>query len=100
MTRKPTKLDKAYESRRFLDSVDARPLRILSEYLHPFARFEEQNVSDTIVFMGSARRGACPATMPARPWSKHGPAAAASRRPNGWWRYRAITRTRANSPGG
>ncbi len=55
MTRKPTKLDKAYQSRRFLDSVDARPLRILSEYLHPFARFEDQNVSDTIVFMGSAR---------------------------------------------
>jgi hypothetical protein len=55
MTRKQTKLDNAYRSRRFLDSVDARPLRILSEYLQPFARFEDQDVSDTIVFMGSAR---------------------------------------------
>ncbi len=55
MTRKPTSLDEAYLNQRFLDSVDARPLRILSEYLYPFARFEDQDVSDTIVFMSSAR---------------------------------------------
>ena len=55
MTRKRANLDKAYRNPRFLDSADARPLRILSEYLHPFARFEDQDVSDTIVFMGSAR---------------------------------------------
>ena len=45
----------AYHNREFLDSRDARALRILSEYLEPLARFEKQGVDDTIVFMGSAR---------------------------------------------
>ena len=46
---------KAYTNERFLRSRDARTLRILSEYLEPEARFESEHVSDTIVFMGSAR---------------------------------------------
>src|ERR1700761_8461337 len=46
---------KAYMNQRFLDSRDGRALRILSEYLEPLARFNRQHVSDTIVFMGSAR---------------------------------------------
>ncbi len=46
---------KAYRNDDFLDSRDARPLRILSEYMEPEARFEELNISDTIVFFGSAR---------------------------------------------
>ena len=46
---------KAYENEEFLNSRDARPLRILAEYLEPQARFEEQHVHDTIVFFGSAR---------------------------------------------
>jgi uncharacterized protein (TIGR00730 family) len=46
---------KAYMNQRFLDSRDARALRILSEYLEPLARFNRQRVKDTIVFMGSAR---------------------------------------------
>jgi uncharacterized protein (TIGR00730 family) len=39
----------------FLDSDDARPLRILSEYLRPLYRFRQQRVHDTVVFFGSAR---------------------------------------------
>ena len=46
---------KAYEDTRFLGSRDARPLRILAEYLEPLYRFQRHNVEDTIVFMGSAR---------------------------------------------
>ena len=45
----------AYRDEAFLDSDDARPLRILSEYLAPLRAFREQNVQDTIVFFGSAR---------------------------------------------
>jgi uncharacterized protein (TIGR00730 family) len=46
---------KAYEDRRFLESKDARALRILAEYLEPLSRFKRHGVQDTIVFMGSAR---------------------------------------------
>src|SRR2546427_7961930 len=37
----------------FLNSKDARALRILSEYLEPKSRFDHHKVDDTIVFMGS-----------------------------------------------
>ncbi len=46
---------KAYQDRRFLESKEARALRILAEYLEPQARFRRYGVQDTIVFMGSAR---------------------------------------------
>jgi hypothetical protein len=46
---------KAYQDTRFLESKDARALRILAEYLEPLYRFQRNNVQDTIVFMGSAR---------------------------------------------
>ena len=46
---------KAYQNTRFLESKDARALRILSEYLEPLSRFKRYGVQDTIVFMGSAR---------------------------------------------
>jgi len=46
---------KAYRDRTFLNSKDARALRILAEYLEPKSRFEKFSVDDTIVFMGSAR---------------------------------------------
>ena len=46
---------KAYEDMSFLNSRDARPLRILAEYMEPEARFKEYNIADTIVFFGSAR---------------------------------------------
>jgi len=45
----------AYKNEAFLDSDDARPLRIIAEYLDPLATFRRQNVRDTIVFFGSAR---------------------------------------------
>jgi uncharacterized protein (TIGR00730 family) len=46
---------KAYSNQAFLNSKDARALRILAEYLEPKSRFEYHKVDDTIVFMGSAR---------------------------------------------
>ena len=46
---------KAYRNQAFLNSKDARALRILAEYLEPKSRFERHHVDDTIVFMGSAR---------------------------------------------
>ena len=45
----------AYRNQPFLDSEDARPLRILSEYLWPLSHFRQQKIQDTIVFFGSAR---------------------------------------------
>ena len=45
----------AYEDKAFLTSDDGRPLRIVAEYLQPLHRFRLANVSDTIVFFGSAR---------------------------------------------
>jgi uncharacterized protein (TIGR00730 family) len=46
---------KAYKEPAFIDSKDARPLRILAEYLEPKSRFEHYGIEDTIVFFGSAR---------------------------------------------
>ena len=46
---------KAYREPAFINSKDARPLRILAEYLEPKSRFEHFGVEDTIVFFGSAR---------------------------------------------
>ena len=45
----------AYEDDEFLHSTDARPLRILAEYLEPLHRFKAHNIQDTVVFFGSAR---------------------------------------------
>ena len=45
----------AYLDPSFLESEEARPLRILAEYLEPLRRFKAQNIQDTVVFFGSAR---------------------------------------------
>jgi uncharacterized protein (TIGR00730 family) len=45
----------AYYDRDFLESDEARPMRIIAEYLEPLRRFREQNIQDTVVFFGSAR---------------------------------------------
>jgi uncharacterized protein (TIGR00730 family) len=45
----------AYHSLEFLESDEARPIRILAEYLEPLRRFQIQNIQDTVVFFGSAR---------------------------------------------
>jgi uncharacterized protein (TIGR00730 family) len=55
----------AYKNENFLDSDDARPLRILAEYLHPLHAFQEQGIVGTIVFFGSAR------ILPAGPLSRY-----------------------------
>lgn len=51
----PAKPDKAYNDYQFLNSSDARTIRILAEYLEPLRRFRRQGVRDTVVFFGSAR---------------------------------------------
>ncbi len=45
----------AYLFPEFLESQEARPIRILAEYLEPVRRFKEQKIQDTVVFFGSAR---------------------------------------------
>jgi hypothetical protein len=45
----------AYEDPRFMESLAARPLRILAEYFDPLTRLRQANVADTIVMFGSAR---------------------------------------------
>src|SRR5271156_1566393 len=45
----------AYLNETFLESPDARGLRILSEYLEPLSHFRDEKIQDTIVFFGSAR---------------------------------------------
>src|SRR4051812_34427234 len=45
----------AYLDASFLESADARPVRILAEYLEPLRHFSRENVHDTVVFLGSAR---------------------------------------------
>jgi uncharacterized protein (TIGR00730 family) len=45
----------AYQDHQFLESGDARMLRILSEYLAPQARLRRAGVHHTVVFFGSAR---------------------------------------------
>ena len=51
MTQQPL----AYHDLEFLDSSEARPIRILAEYLEPLKRFRDENIQDTVVFFGSAR---------------------------------------------
>ncbi len=53
--KKPIKPVKAYKNIEFLNSADARTIRILSEYYEPKSRFEKYKIVDTIVFFGSAR---------------------------------------------
>jgi len=45
----------AYKNESFLDSDDARPLRILAEYLQPLHAFQRERICGTVVFFGSAR---------------------------------------------
>jgi len=45
----------AYHDPKFMESLTARPLRILAEYLDPLSRLRRADVGDTIVMFGSAR---------------------------------------------
>lgn len=51
----PVRSPLAYRNEEFLDSDDARPIRIIAEYLEPMQSFRRERVCDTIVFFGSAR---------------------------------------------
>ena len=51
----PDAIPLAYKDMSFMEGDDARPLRILAEYLAPMHGFQREKVSDTIVFFGSAR---------------------------------------------
>jgi len=51
----PARPPLAYRNEAFLDSADARPLRILAEYLAPLQSFRRARICDTVVFFGSAR---------------------------------------------
>jgi uncharacterized protein (TIGR00730 family) len=55
MTHNKTQSVKAYKNIPFLNSPDARLIRMMSEYLEPFSRFRRSKVADTLVFFGSAR---------------------------------------------
>jgi hypothetical protein len=55
-------LEKAYKNPDFLLGEEARPVRILCEYLEPLARFEKHNVRRAIIFFGSARLKPKPAS--------------------------------------
>jgi len=49
------KRTKSYKNPEFLNSPDARVIRLLSEYLEPQQRLRKERIQDTIVFFGSAR---------------------------------------------
>lgn len=49
------KIEKAYKNMDFINSSDARVLRIMAELLEPKQRFQKNNIKDMIVFFGSAR---------------------------------------------
>ena len=49
------KPEKAYKNLEFLNSPDARGIRIMSEFVEPLTRFRKNNVENSIVIFGSAR---------------------------------------------
>ena len=55
VARRGTRRPVAYKNEAFLNTPDARPLRILAEYIEPLAHFRRERIRDTIVFFGSAR---------------------------------------------
>ncbi|MDP3858859.1 MAG: TIGR00730 family Rossman fold protein [Stagnimonas sp.] len=62
------KLIKAYNNTDFLNSEDARTVRILCEYLEPLARLRREGVSRAIVAFGSARLRPQTADATERDW--------------------------------
>ncbi len=59
--------EKAYKNLDFLKSSAARTIRILSEYLEPKKRFDEEHIKHTVVFFGSSR------VRPLKPGNQHDP---------------------------
>ncbi len=46
---------KAYKNLEFLNSDEARTIRILSEYIEPLKRLNEQKINSTVLFLGSSK---------------------------------------------
>jgi len=55
MSGKRPEIEPPYRDLEFMDSLPARPVRILTEYIDPLQRLRSENVGDTIVIFGSAR---------------------------------------------
>jgi uncharacterized protein (TIGR00730 family) len=55
MSQRSYRPTKAYRDETFMNSPQARPLRMLAEYLEPMERFEALHIEDTVLFFGSAR---------------------------------------------
>ena len=55
MAKNQHKTVKAYNNIEFLNSPDARVIRLIAEFLEPARRFKREGIRDTIVFFGSAR---------------------------------------------
>ena len=49
MKKDTTQAVKAYKNLPFLNSPDARLIRMMSEYLEPLSRFRRYNVADTAI---------------------------------------------------
>lgn len=47
--------EKSYHDTEFLESLEGRTLRILSEYLGPMTRLDKAKINSTILFLGSAK---------------------------------------------
>ena len=47
----------SYRDEAFLDTEEARPIRIVAEYLAPLRAFRHARIHDTVVFFGSSRLG-------------------------------------------
>src|SRR5580658_6903592 len=48
-------IDPPYRDPMFMESLQARPVRIITEYIDPLERLRREKVGDTIVMFGSAR---------------------------------------------
>ncbi len=57
MSRRPRQkeIEPPYRDPKFMESLQARPVRIISEYIDPLERLRHEKVGDTIVMFGSAR---------------------------------------------
>jgi uncharacterized protein (TIGR00730 family) len=53
--RRHDKIEPPYRDPLFMESLPARPVRIMTEYIDPLERLRREKVGDTIVMFGSAR---------------------------------------------
>lgn len=55
MSKKIEHPESAYKDVEFLESLEGRTIRVLSEYLSPMARLDKARINSTVLFLGSAR---------------------------------------------